>query len=382
VYGRYHQNSSIALDVIDRSGKTKTLGVVAGQTPDVIDPVLSWAPNGREVWFRSFDVNEWGTIYALDMAGHRRVVTRIPGHATVYDIARDGRLLLRTDTRQVGILGMGPGDTVERDLSCLDNAVLNGISEDGRVIVATIIGESGGPKGSVYLRKMDGSPPIRLGDGVAFALSPDGNWVSGYYAATPSMRQYVVLPTGAGEVRNLAIPGLHKSALIVYGWSRDDQTMFLHSASKDGGWRLQNFAWNPDSGAVRPIGPAGVGDGIPMLSPDRGQVLDPGPDGRWWVYPVAGGEGHAVQGVGAHDRVIGWREDNRSIYISTHHDVNQTIPISVLDIVSGQKTPWKELRASRPVDEAYLPRITPDGRAYAYNFRVKLSDLYIASGLR
>ena len=382
VYAHYEHNSSIALDVIDRSGKIQTLGMVAGQTFELVDPVLNWSPNGREVWFRSFDAKEWGTIYALDLSGHRRVVTRIPGHATVYDIARDGRLLLRTDTRQVGILGMGPGEAIERDLSCLDLAALNGISDDGRVIVATIIGESGGPKGSVYLRKTDGSPPIRLGDGVAFALSPDGNWVSGYYAATPSTRQYVVLPTGAGEVRNLSIPGLAAALLVVYGWSRDDQTMFLHSATKAGGWRLQNFAWDSNSGAVRPFGPSRVADDLPMLSPDRTQVLDTGPDGRWWIFPVAGGEGRAVAGLSAHDQVIGWREDNRSIYISAHHDVNQTIPISVLDTVSGQKTPWKELRASRPVDEAYAPRITPDGRAYAYNFRVKLSDLYIASGLR
>jgi hypothetical protein len=58
---------------------------------------------------------------------------------TIYDIARDGRVLPRTDTRQVGILGMGPGDSAERDLSCLDASNLKGISDDGRVIAATII---------------------------------------------------------------------------------------------------------------------------------------------------------------------------------------------------------------------------------------------------
>lgn len=65
-----------------------------------------------------------------------------------------------------------------------------------------------------------------------------------------------------------------------------------------------------------------------------------------------------------------------------HHDENKMLMVSVLDIESGQKTPWKEIRPSRPVDEALNMKITPDGRGYAYNFRLKLSDLYIAEGLR
>ncbi len=35
-------------------------------------------------------------------------------------------------------LGLGPNDTAERDLSCLDTSTLNGISDDGRVIAATV----------------------------------------------------------------------------------------------------------------------------------------------------------------------------------------------------------------------------------------------------
>jgi len=379
VYGRFDRGNSVALDLVDRSGKVRTLGVVSAETPDIVDPALNWSPDGKEIWFRSYDVREWGTIYAVDMQGRKRVVTRLPGHVTVYDIAHDGKVLLRTDTRQVGILGMAPGETMERDLSCLDTAYVSGISEDGQTVLATIVGESAGPKGSVYLRKMDGSAPIRVSDGAALALSPDGKWVSAYTSLKDGSRRYVVLPTGAGEEREIRVPGLG-GINLVYGWSADDRNFFLHGLAKSDKSRMQNYVWNSDSGVLRPIGPEGVADDLPMLSPDRHQILDLGPDGQMWVYPVEAGDVHAVNGLGHHDRIIGWREDNRSVFISTHRDVNQTIPVSVLDLASGQQTPWKELRTSRAVDEAFNLAITPDGRAWVYNFRVKLSDLYVASG--
>ena len=51
------------------------------------------------------------------------------------------------------------------------------LSADGKTAVFTEQGEAGGPGYSVYLRKLDGSAPVRLGEGNALALSPDGKWV-------------------------------------------------------------------------------------------------------------------------------------------------------------------------------------------------------------
>jgi serine/threonine protein kinase len=377
----YGQGSNVELSVADSSGKLASLGFVAGQTVDIVDPLLTWTPDGREIWFRSFDLKEWGTIYAVDMKGRRRVVTRLPGHATLYDIAHDGRLLLRTDTRQLGILGTAPGDTTERDLSCLDESNLNAISYDGRAILATAVGEGGGPRGSVYWRKTDGSPPVRLADGRAFAMSADAKWVSAWSSMDPATRKYVLVPTGAGEERELAIPEL-KGMNVTYGWTADNQTVFLHGWDNNRANSFQNYSWNMKSRVLRPFGPKGVADDLPMLSPDRQQILEVGPDGRWWIYPVSGGEGRAVEGLSPHDIVIGWREDNRSLFLATHHDVNTTIPLSTLDIASGKKTEWKEIHPTRPVDRLLTLKITPDGSAYAYNFLVKMSELYVADGVR
>jgi len=378
-YVHYYKGSSIGLSIIDRSGKSQFIAAVGGQLSNLIDPFLCWRPDGREIWYRSFDLKEWGTIYAIDTKGHQRMVARVPGHVTLYDIAADGRVLLRTDTRQEGILGVAPGETVERDLSCLDASELAGISDDGRVIATTIVGESGGVKGSVYLRKTDGSPPIRVGDGAAWAISPDGKWISAYASSDPLIRRFVLLPTGAGEEREISIAKLHNMN-AVFGWSQDGKTLFVHGPGATKNW--QNYLWNPKSGDLHPIGPEGVGDGIPLVSPDRGQILATGPDSRAWVYPVDAAEGKPAAGISEHDVVAGWGADGRSLYVVMHHDQNKTLPVSSVDVVTGERKLWKEIKPSRPVDQVLRLRVTPDGRAYAYNYIVKTSELYVAEGMK
>jgi hypothetical protein len=59
-------------------------------------------------------------------------------------------------------------------------------------------------------------------------------------------------------------------------------------------------------------------------------------------------------------------------------------PVWIVDIATGKRSPWKEIRPSQPIDfrnDLHL-HITPDGRAYAYNFSMEMSDLYVARGLR
>ena len=57
------------------------------------------------------------------------------------------------------------GATRERDLSWLDWTQPVALTEDGTTLLMTEEGEGGGPGYGVYLRKLDGSPAVRLGDG-------------------------------------------------------------------------------------------------------------------------------------------------------------------------------------------------------------------------
>ena len=49
-------------------------------------------------------------------------------------------------------------------------------SQGSSAILITESGEGGGPGYSAYLRKTDGSPAVRLGEGSSQGFSPDGQW--------------------------------------------------------------------------------------------------------------------------------------------------------------------------------------------------------------
>src|SRR6266851_6144067 len=62
-------------------------------------------------------------------------------------------------------------------------------------------GDGGGPNYSIFMRKTDGSPPARLGEGLGMGLSADGNWAISVLPSTPS--QIVLLPTGPGSPKKV-----------------------------------------------------------------------------------------------------------------------------------------------------------------------------------
>jgi serine/threonine protein kinase len=384
-YATFSGNGSrIGIGVIDLpDGKPRILGIVSGQTVRIDAAALSWSPDGNEIWFRSFDPDEWGTLYAIDLKGHKRLVQRFPGHINIFDIARDGRVLLRTDSTQLGILAKGPGDKAERELSILDSGILEGIADDGRMVAASVTGEAGGAKGSIYTRKLDGSAPLRVGDGHAFMLSSDGKWISGYTTVDGSNRQFRLLPTGAGEERALNLPSLALGAPLA---SAGEEEFIVGGVEKgkeySKSWRC--FLWDAHKNVVRPVCPEGVPDELMFVSPDHKWVLSQIPGGgKLAAYPINGGEPKIVPGFDPKKEwTNGWRSDSQSIYAIPSAAPEPEFIVESLNVFTGKRTPFLEVHPSRPVDEVELIRVTPDGRAYAYNYNIRLSDLYVASDLR
>ena len=380
VFATYANGSSIQLIVVDRKGKLTHLGAVSGQNTTGEDSSLCWSPKGDEVWFRSFDTAAEGTVYAVNMAGRRRVALTLPSRVKFYDISPDGQALLTTGSASLGILGAGPGDARERDLSCLDSGLVRAISADGRMIVANIAGESGGAKGAIYLRRMDGTAPVRVADGDAFALSPDAKWISGYVPDSSGNKsfnkRFLLFPTGPGEEVELHAPGLQFT--IVVGWLAGDQHYLVEGALS--GKKVQCFDWDAARGTIRPLCPETDTEPVVMVSPDRKLILSRGQDEAATVYPADGGPAQPAKGIGSNDDVVCWRDDNRSVYVRPNRNNTQSIPVSIVELPTGKRTPWKEIRPAQPVLEVHDLRIAPGG-AYAYTYVVANSDLYIARGL-
>jgi tRNA A-37 threonylcarbamoyl transferase component Bud32 len=153
--------------VIDASGKKQVLGGTCDSTQG-----LAWTPSGSEIWFTcAHGGSASRQLLGVTLAGAIRTILRVPGSLTLGDIAADGSALVINNTDRRGMIALAPGETQERDLSWLDWTQPVALSDDGKTVLITEEAEGGGPGYTVYLRKTDGSPAIKLGPGEAVALS-------------------------------------------------------------------------------------------------------------------------------------------------------------------------------------------------------------------
>jgi Serine/threonine protein kinase len=337
---------------------------------------LSWAPGGREIWFTATHPGGNRSLYAVSLDGRERLLAKAPGILTLQDVASDGRVLLNHERVRLGILALAPGETKERDLSWLDWSLVRDLSADGKTLLFDESGQGGGPNYSVYIRRTDGSPAVRLGDGAAFALSPDGKWVASSPPGTPP-RQLVLLPTGPGEPKRLSGDAINHT---LTKWSADGRQVLFAGNEPGRGVRL--YVQNLSGGQPRPVTPEGV-RGFPIsLSPDGKLASAVAPDGRAWLYPVDGGERIDIQGLAEGEAPIQWNPDGRFLYV--HHVGSLPDRVFRVDRETGRRELWRELM---PSDSAGLVAIfgislSADGKSYAYTYARDLSDLYLVEGVR
>ncbi|HXM77302.1 MAG TPA: hypothetical protein VN971_11030, partial [Thermoanaerobaculia bacterium] len=193
--------------VVDLSGKVRTLS--SGWESE---QGLAWSPDGNEVWFTATPAGNARDLYAVTLAGRQRLVARVPGGMVLQDIFRDGRVLMTRNTERLSILSLASGETRERDLSWLDWSLPVDLSSDGKTLLFCEQGRGGGPRYTACLRRTDGSPVVRLGEGTPSEFSPDGKWVLDVVASSPE--QLLLLPTGPGEPKRL-----DRGAIQNYVWS-------------------------------------------------------------------------------------------------------------------------------------------------------------------
>lgn len=174
------------------------------------------------------------------------------------------------------------------------------------------------------------------------------------------------------------VPGVKYAS--VYGFLGDDQYLVPGNGPAK---KWQCFVWDKAHGSVRPISPEGILDSLSyFLSPDNKQALVLGPNRKWTVYRLDGGPAQEVHGLEPLEVPVGWRADNRSIYVRSSRESSDSIPVTIVDIGTGERSPWKVIHPAQPVIEIHDLQINPSGSAYAYSFVQIQSDLYLARGLR
>ena len=338
---------------------------------------LAWSPEGREVWF-NMAVGGTPDLHAMSPGGEQRTLLRPPIPLRILDVASDGRVLVARTTTRVGVMGVAPGDEAEREFSWLDGTEVDAISGDGQTLLLTEYGEGGGERWSVYLRRTDGSPAIRLGEGQAFDLSPDGAWALTMPQEPVSL---VLLPTGPGTpviVDNGTIVDFMSASFVA------DANEVVFAGNEEGGplrWYRQTVpdgTPRPITGEVQPFrGSAAIG--THPVSPD-GTMIAAAHDGHIRLFPLDGGELRDLEAVPTSAIVSGFTPDGRFLFFSERDGAIRHI--YRVEVTTGDRELWKTIEPD-PVGlfGIYAIQIADDGTSYYYTFQRQLSDLFLVEGL-
>lgn len=362
---------SVRLIVVDAQGTVRTV------SPDWVDWwYLAWSPDGREIWFGASKSGGFNsTVYAVDLEGHRRTLYAGPGDYDVHDVLADGRALLGSVKQRARTVGLLDGWGQARDLSWFDGTMVIDIAVDGKSLLVAEWSEAGGPDESVYLQKNDGAPPVRLGDGRALALSPDGRLA----LAARARMELVLLPIGAGVEKPLA-SGVFESV----GEARwlPDGKRFAVQASLPG-QRTQLFLIDVGGGAPVALADADYGDtSLIAVSPDGARIAAVTVDERVALVPVAGGAPVFDDAFRPGDQPIAWSADGAALYVYRREAPVATV--ERVDLRTRRREIWKELPASDSAGVSSIERVvmTSDARFHAWAWQQHLTDLYLVEGLR
>ncbi|MGH9364886.1 MAG: protein kinase, partial [Thermoanaerobaculia bacterium] len=356
--------------VVDLSGKKRTLS-----TGWESEKGLAWSPDGSEVWFTTTPAGVARDLFAVTLAGRQRLVARVPGGMLLQDIFRDGRVLVTRHTERMAILCRAPGEDKERDLSWLEWSIPLDLSSDGKTLLFVEQGQGGGPHYTVCLRKTDGSPVVRLGEGTPSEISPDGKWVLSVIPTAPE--QLLLLPTGPGEAKRL--DGGSIENYLGANFFPDGKRVLISGKEPGGspGLYLQELS----GGKPRRIAEGVVNFASHPISPDSKTVaaFEAGQK-RIILVPVEGGPPRPLAGFTEGDRPVRWSDDG-SLFVAQG---NMPVDIFRVDVATGRRSFWKRLAPPDAAGVHGLPQIvlTPDGKSYAYSCNRVLSDLYLVEGLK
>jgi hypothetical protein len=151
---------------------------------------------------------------------------------------------------------------------------------------------------------------LRLADGIADALSPDGKWVLAHQGA-----KLVIIPTGTGEPRDLKIDGAFESGAA---WFPDSKRAVVGGALANGNYRLHVIDTLDET--AKPISPENIWSGgirSFAVSPDARFVAGMSAEAKVVLYPLDGSAPTPVTGVEAGEIPIQFSADGASLFVYT-----------------------------------------------------------------
>ncbi len=284
---------------------------------------LAWSPDGKEVLFSAGVGYSNFDVRAVTLTGRNRVALPSSGGLTIFDISREGRWLAARQDIKFRLMAMAPGANTERDLSWLDASFAVALSADGRSLLFTEYSGAFGNNYAVCLRKTDGSPVVRLGEGWAGDLSPDGRWALAVVPTSPD--RLMLYPTGPGEPRRLESGDIREYSSA--RWFPDGRRILVCGAEPKHASRC--YVQDVSGGKPRAVTAEGTKNGI--VSPDGTLLLVQGSRDEYQLYPSAGGEPRPVSSLAPDDIVARWTADGNGFLAGRRCQAASNVSISRRD---------------------------------------------------
>jgi len=364
--------------VVDLAGRKTTLSQMwTGEEG------LAWSVQGDEIWFTATERGSSNRkLQAVTLSGKIRTVLNIPGGLNLQDIAKDGRVLLTMDRERLAMEWSPGQNKVTQDITWYDWSVARDVSRDGQWVLFEEGSEPSGKNYTVGIRKTDGSSPIRLGDGTAGGLSPDGKVALSVFVGSPE--HVSLFPVGPGQTRELSFPQFDH---LENGTARfmPDGKHFLIDA-KEPNHSLRTYLI--DIAGVQPPRP---------ITPESTAAILPSPDGKYaagtgvpqasgprklTLFPIDGGSRIELTPTDPPWGVMQWSADSRSLFLYKSAE----IPITIyrFEIASGKLTPVREVKPANRSGVVSVGPVVCDMQAAGctYSYFETLSDMYVITGLR
>lgn len=331
---------------------------------------LTWSPNGSEIWFAGTRTGGDPALYAVSTSGKERLLLQTPGWLSPLDVNRAGALLCSNTSSRLGIRVSVHGK--DRDFSWLESSSAREFSADGSALLFVELAYGEGRNAAIFLRKLDGSPAVRLGHGNRPSLSQDGKFVA-CIRRDEKMTTIQIIPTGAGEQRSISHPGMDYESLE---WFPDSDRLLVlarRAAEASRAW-IQPLGREPI-----PVTPAGVR--AVRLSPD-GRLVAGIQDGKVLTFPVDQSQPRVVAPALPGEAIVRWSPDGDVLVLKHSRDNSTSVFLDRLDVRTGRRTLWQEIPLPEGATQFLEPFVvSPRMTEYAYSYQHDTATLYTINGL-